>query len=429
MLLNNHLVGGTVKILHTSDWHLGRNIATFDLHDAQVEAVQFIVDEAIKRKVDVFLIAGDVYDQGRPNVPEINLLNRALTQLNEANITVIVTAGNHDEAERLAANSNLMKDNLHIWGSIEDSGKPILVEDEHGPVAFFPFTYLKPFKSREIFNEKGAAIEKASHQEVISQAMVYVRDEISRLEIDLGKQVRTVVLAHAFVTTHGSKPSDESGDPEQLDGVMRSQSERDLSVGGIQNASSDIFDGVSYVALGHIHGPQKVKSKTLTTTIRYSGSLLKYSISEAAHKKSFALINLGPSLVVKDDDIELVLIPQPRGMSRLVGEVDTLTGGEFVINKNDFVDVIVTDAKYSESLQAKIRNYFPYMMSFSHRPMKGQGGSNSQEDIKGRQLSELDIIKGFFGKVTGADLSKAELEVLQSALEEINSGLESDDEN
>jgi exonuclease SbcD len=126
-----------VKILHTSDWHLGRNLATFDLSDAQAEAANFMVDEAIQRKVDVFVIAGDVYDQGRPAVAEINLLNQVLTRLNEAGITVIVTAGNHDEAERLAANSNLMRDNVHIWGFIEDSGKSVVLHDDHGPVAFY----------------------------------------------------------------------------------------------------------------------------------------------------------------------------------------------------------------------------------------------------------------------------------------------------
>jgi exonuclease SbcD len=415
-----------VKILHTSDWHLGRNIATFDLSAAQADAVQFIVDEAIKRKVDVFIIAGDVYDQGRPAVAEINLLNRALTQLNEAGITVIVTAGNHDEAERLAANSNLMKESVHIWGSIEDSGKSIVLQDEHGPVAFYPITYLKPFASREIFNQRGAAIEKASHQEVVSQAMSFVREDLNRLVSENGNNVRSVVIAHAFVTTHGAKSENEVSQEGQLDGVTRSESERDLSVGGIQNASSDLFEGISYVALGHIHGPQQVKAKSPKTAIRYSGSLLKYSLSEANHKKSFVILQLGSNSTVSDEDIELVSIPQPRGMARLVGDVDKLTGGQFAANKNDFVDVIVTDAKYSESLQSKIMNYFPFMMSFSHKPARGEAGTSVSEDIRGRQLSEIDIIKGFFSKVTGADLSKIELEVVQSAIEEVNAGMDED---
>ena len=415
-----------MRILHTSDWHLGRNIATFDLSNAQADAVQFIVDEAIKRKVDVFIIAGDVYDQGRPAVAEINLLNKALTRLNNAGITVIVTAGNHDEAERLAANSNLMKDNVHIWGAIEDSGKSIVLQDEHGPVAFYPLTYLKPFASREIFNERGAAIEKASHQEVVAQAMSFVREDLNRLVSENGSDVRSVVIAHAFVTTHGAKAEDEASQEGQLDGVTRSESERDLSVGGIQNAASDLFEGISYVALGHIHGPQKVKAKSPKTAIRYSGSLLKYSLSEANHKKSFVILQLGSNSTVSDEDIELVSIPQPRGMARLVGDVDKLTGGQFAANKNDFVDVIVTDAKYSESLQSKIRNYFPFMMSFAHKPARGEAGTSVSEDIRGRQLSEIDIIKGFFSKVTGADLSKIELEVVQSAIEEVNAGMDED---
>jgi exonuclease SbcD len=319
-----------------------------------------------------------------------------------------------------------MKESVHIWGAIEDSGKSIVLQDEHGPVAFYPLTYLKPFASREIFNERGAAIEKASHQEVVAQAMSFVREDLNRLVSENGSNVRSVVIAHAFVTTHGARAEDEESQEGQLDGVTRSESERDLSVGGIQNAASDLFEGISYVALGHIHGPQKVKAKSPKTAIRYSGSLLKYSLSEANHKKSFVILQLGSNTTVSDEDIELVSIPQPRGMARLVGDVDKLTGGQFAANKNDFVDVIVTDAKYSESLQSKIMNYFPFMMSFAHKPARGEARTSVSEDIRGRQLSEIDIIKGFFSKVTGADLSKIELEVVQSAIEEVNAGMDED---
>jgi exonuclease SbcD len=254
--------------------------------------------------------------------------------------------------------------------------------------------------------------------------MQYVRGDLAKLQETFEKPIRSVVIAHAFVTTHGAKPNDETTNQMELDGVSRSESERDISVGGIQNVSADFFDGISYVALGHIHGAQKVNSRSGKTNIRYSGSILKYSLSEANHKKSFVIINLGQNQGVADEDIELVAIPQQRGMARLKGDSDILVGGDFAKHKNDYVDVVVTDAKYSESLQAKIRNYFPFMMSFAHKPINESAGVGGLDEIKGRQLSELDIINGFFSKVAGSSLSKSEIEVIQSVLEEVNAGLE-----
>lgn len=409
-----------MKILHTSDWHLGRNLDSYDLSDAQRNAVDFIVTEAIRREIDVMIIAGDVYDLGRPAVADIKLLNWALTRLYEAGITVIVTAGNHDEAERLAANSNLMKENIHFWGSIEDSGKSIVLNDEHGPVAFYPLTYLYVYKSQEIFNRRGAEIDKASHQAVIGQAMSYVRDDLDTLEREHGKKIRSVVISHAFITTHAANRAVAQESNGDVDGIDVSESEKDISVGGIQNASADLFEGITYVALGHIHGPQRVKARSGNTLLRYSGSILRYSMSEVNHKKSFVVLELGPENVIDDNNIELVEIPQPRGMKQLIGTSNELVSGKYADYKNDFVAVVVTDEKYAASLQSKIRHYFPYLLSFAHKPRFAAASEDGYSVDLSASVSDFDVMEAFFTKVTGQPPTANELEIIQSVIEEVS---------
>jgi exonuclease SbcD len=171
-----------MKILHTSDWHLGRGLGDYELYEDQEAAIKFIVDEAISHKANVLVVAGDVFDRGTPPPRSIKLLNQALTRLNEAGIVSIVTAGNHDNAERLSAYSNLLTENVHIWGSITDTGKPILVNDEHGLVAFYPITYLYPDKSIETFEELGQGKVERSHQAVHEHAMNLIRANFEELK-------------------------------------------------------------------------------------------------------------------------------------------------------------------------------------------------------------------------------------------------------
>ncbi len=409
-----------MKVLHTSDWHLGRKLDTYDLSEAQREAVDFIVTEAIRREVNVMIIAGDVYDLGKPAVNDIKLLNWALTRLHEAGITVIVTAGNHDEAERLAANSNLMKENIYFWGSIEDSGKSILIHDEHGPVAFYPLTYLYVYKSQDIFNKNGASIEQASHQAVIGQAMTYVQDDLANLEREYKQKLRSIVVSHAFITPYApikEYSQDRETDFGQID---TSDSEKNISAGGIQNASADLFDGITYVALGHIHGPQRVKSRSSKTHLRYSGSILRYSMSEVNHKKSFVVLDLGPENFVDDSNVELVEIPQPRRMKQLIGTSDDLVSGKYADYKNDFVAVVVTDEKYASTLQAKIRHYFPYILSFAHKPRFLSSDGEDNPAGLSSSVSDLDVLEAFFTKVTGKAPSKKEMELIQSVIEEVS---------
>jgi len=403
-----------MKILHTSDWHLGRGLGNYELNDDQANAVRFIVDEAIARTVDVFIVAGDVFDRGTPPPVAIKLLNEALTRLYDAGIVSIITAGNHDSAERLSAYANLLKENVYICGSIADTGKPILLKDEHGDVAFYPLTFLYPDQSIETFAALGQGEVDRSHQAVHEHAMNLVRDDLASR-----KNTRAVVISHSFVTTYGTKKKREVIDGFEVENdATVSESERDISVGGVQTVTADTFDGASYVALGHLHGPQRISAQKSKALLRYSGSPIRYSLSEKNHKKSFAIVNLEAKLVLTEDDVEIVAIPQSRGMATVKATCAEINSGKFEANKNDFVELIITDEKLDAIELAKARTYFPFVLS-TQTSAFNKARLEDFASLETQNLSDMDLIAQFFEKVSGNALDGADLKLVTSVYEEV----------
>ena len=408
-----------MKILHTSDWHLGRGLGSYELYADQEKAVAFIVDEAIKRKVDVFVIAGDVFDRGTPPPTSIKLLNSALTKLYEAGIVSIITAGNHDSADRLSAYANLLKENVYICGSIADVGKPIIHSDEHGEVAFYPLTFLFPDQSIETFAELGQGEIARSHQAVHEHAMSLVIADLKSRKIK-----RSVVISHSFVTTYGTRTKREVVDGVEIENEATvSESERDISVGGVQTVTADTFDGATYVALGHLHGPQKISTQKSKAVIRYSGSPIRYSLSEKKHNKSFVVVTLGADPVISDKDIEIVPIPQTRGMVTVKATCAEVLSEKFVANKNDFVELIITDENLDAVELARARIYFPFVLSTE---TKNFSVSRLQEygAIDTSNMSDMELIAQFFEKVSGKKLQGADLKTIEATYEEVRNSLE-----
>jgi exonuclease SbcD len=408
-----------VKVLHTSDWHLGRGLGNYDLFADQENAISFIVDEAIKRKVDVIVIAGDVFDRGTPPPISIRLLNAALTRLYEAGIVSIVTAGNHDSAERLTAYANLLKDNVYICGSIADSGKPIIHKDEFGEVAFYPLSFLWPDQSIETFESLGQGEIDRSHQAVHEHAMSLVLADLKTRETK-----RSVVIAHSFVTTYGVKKKRELIDGVEVENdVTVSESERDISIGGVQTVTADTFDGATYVALGHLHGAQKITAQKSKALLRYSGSPIRYSLSEKNHKKSFTVVNIGPEAIISESDIEVVPIPQSRGMVTVKASCAEILSGKYETNKNDFVELVITDQELDAIELAKARTYFPYVLR-TETKFFNPGRLEEFAGVDTEKMSDLELISQFFEKVAGKKLNAGELKTVTAAFEDANKSLE-----
>jgi exonuclease SbcD len=408
-----------VKILHTSDWHIGRGIAGFSLDKEQSDAVNFIVDEAISRKVDVFIIAGDIFDRPNPSSLYIRLFNSALTRLYDAGIITIATAGNHDGADSLAAHANLLKDKVHICGSISDSGNPIIISDAHGDIGFYPLTYLKPDESREIFTKQGHGEIDRSHQAIFENVMGRIRADINRRRSENPKSSRNVVVAHAFVTTYGTSSQREIVDGTVIEnGVTVSESERPISVGGLQTVSADTFDGATYVAMGHLHGAQKISTVSSPSQLRYSGSLLRYSLSEINHKKSFVVLTLNDSDVIDDDQIEIVPIPQPRNMVRISATTSELLSDKYDRNVQDFVDLTITDERLDPVEVAQVRKKFEYIVATRNSRFSEDRLERFRADLgPSLVVTDFDIVATFFDKVAGATLDKAETKLVNQIIE------------
>lgn len=407
-----------MKILHTSDWHLGRGLGNYDLFVDQERAVTFIVDQAIDRKVDVLIIAGDVFDRSTPPPASIKLLNAALTRLFEAGIVSIVTAGNHDSAERLTAYANLLKENVYICGSLADTGRPIVLEDEHGPVAFYPLTFLYVDQAIEAFAEQGHADITRSHQSVYDHAMKQISSDFSGLKKE-HKFARSVVIAHSFVTTYGTKSKREIIDGLEVENsAVVSESERDISVGGVQTVSADTFDGATYVALGHLHGPQRITPQKTKAMIRYSGSPIRYSLSEKNHKKSFAIVTLGADATLDDDAVEVIAIPQTRGMIRVEDTCAQILSGKYQNHKDDFVELLITDESVDSIELAKARGYFNFVLSTA---IKGFDAGRLEDfaNVTTQKMNAIDIIGTFFEKVSGAKPEDDDLLLLSDVYEEV----------
>lgn len=357
-----------VRILHTSDWHLGRSFHREGLLGAQARFIDFLVDLVVAESVDVVVVAGDVYDRALPAVDAVSLFDDALARLVATGVKVVLLSGNHDSASRLGFGSRLMDAaGVHLRTDPRSIDVPVLVEDADGPVAFYPIPYLEPDAVAGLFDCDGRG-----HAAVLGSAMRSVRRDLSRR-----RSTRSVVSAHAFVA-----------------GGVASESERDISVGGIGAVPSSVFDGVDYVALGHLHGPQR-----LADSVRYSGSPLAYSFSEAGHRKSVTLVTLDRAGLA---GVQQVATPVPRPLGRVTGSFeDLMSSARYDALEGSYLQVTLTDAQRPREPMERLRRRFPHVLVLGFAPT---GGSDQRSVPYARRVHGLDdlaLAQGFVEHVRG----------------------------
>lgn len=365
-----------MRFLHTSDWHLGRSLRGFDLGDAQAVAVHQLVDAAIAARCDAFIIAGDVFDRAFPPVQSIELFSAALQRLHDAQITSVVISGNHDSGPRLAVYSGLLADSVHIVGDPDHCGTAIEIAD----TLVYPMPYLNPDEARLIFAEADEPLTR-SHHEVMAHAVERARRDIAARN----HAGPVIAVAHAFVA-----------------GGSASESERDISVGGVPIVGAELFDDFSYVALGHLHRPQQVNER-----VAYSGSLLRYSISEATHEKRAVIVTVEGNEV----QIEDVPIEQPRPMIALHGTMDELLAMRE--HAESFVDITVTDERMPERMHPRLATAFPYAMQIRRTQITAPAVS-----LRGTTTgkSRTQVIDEFLLKTTGRAVTDEERAVIDSVI-------------
>ena len=252
-----------MKVLHVSDLHIGKRVNGMSMLDDQRYILRQILDIAEKRQVSVLLIAGDVYDKASPSAEAVTVFDAFLTDAVAAGLRVLAIPGNHDSAERIAyAQGLLEKQGVCLPPVYAGEVERVELEDEHGPVEFWLLPFLKPGDVRRFFPD----------EEIGDDYSAALRAVLGACAIDQGK--RNVVLSHQLVTAYGTAPD---------------RADDEIKLGGMDNVDVSVYDAFDYVALGHVHRPQRVGRDT----VRYSGSPLKYSFSEARYDKSAALIDLG----------------------------------------------------------------------------------------------------------------------------------------
>jgi exonuclease SbcD len=377
-----------MRLLHTSDWHLGRSFHRVSMLDAQAAFLDHLVATVREREVDAVLVAGDVYDRAVPPLAAVALFDEALHRLADAGVPTVMISGNHDSARRLGVGAGLIdRAGIHLRTDPAGCGTPVLLADDHGQVACYGLPYLEPSLVR---NEFGT--EKAAHETVLAAAMERIRDDLAARE----EGTRSVVLAHAFVM-----------------GGEESDSERDITVGGVCAVPSGVFRGVDYVALGHLHGCQ-----TITERIRYSGSPLAYSFSEADHRKTMWLVDLDASGAVTAERIDC---PVPRPLARLRGTMEELLESpELDRHEESFVEATLTDAVRPADPMARLTRRFPHILSLVFEPDRAPQDTSASYAQRLRGRSDQQIAEDFVAHVRGGKgPDDGERTVLRAAFEDV----------
>ncbi|WP_405846735.1 exonuclease SbcCD subunit D [Streptomyces niveus] len=377
-----------MRFLHTSDWHLGRSFHRISLLDAQAAFLDHLVATALTHEVDAVLVAGDVYDRAVPPLSAVELFDRALHRLAEARVPTVMISGNHDSARRLGVGAGLIDHaGIHLRTDPARCATPVVLADAHGDVAFYGLPYLEPALVREEF--KAA---KAGHEAVLTAALDRVRADLARRP----DGTRSVVLAHAFVA-----------------GGAASDSERDITVGGVSAVPAGTFDGVDYVALGHLHGAQ-----ALTERVRYSGSPLAYSFSESDHRKTMWLVDLGPGGEI---DATRIDCPVPRPLARVRGALaDLLDDPALSRHEEAWVEATLTDPVRPADPMARLAERFPHTLSLVFDPDRGDEDivASYAQRLQGR--SDQEVAEDFVAHVRGgAGPDERERTVLRGAFDHV----------
>lgn len=377
-----------MKLLHIADLHIGKRVNEFNLIEDQKYILEKILQIIDEEKPDGVLIAGDVYDKSLPSAEAVELLDEFLTRLTEHGQSVFMISGNHDSPERLGFGSRIMQKNgLHIAGLFDGTLQKVSMQDEYGTINIFLLPFLKPAMVKPFFEHPIETYEDA------------VRAILSTVE--LNEQERHLLVAHQFVI-HGIQQ------PECSDSEM-------LSIGGLDHVESAAFDGFDYVALGHLHGPQRMGRDT----VRYAGSPLKYSFSESRHQKSVVLIEVKSKGTV---EYRLLPLSPKRDLREIKGPIEELlrVGREDTACSDDYIHATLTDEDEIYDAIGQIRQVYPNLMALDFENSRSRQVRDSQTAASGDVVrkSPLDLFSDFYQVQNHNELSLEQLQIMEQIFEQ-----------
>jgi exonuclease SbcD len=370
------------------DLHLGKSLGDFDLIEDQKYILNQVLDLISRESVDGVLIAGDVYDKAIPSEAATNLLDYFLCSLAEKNVKVFMISGNHDSDERLNYGSNLFASN-HIYISAKYNGELYkqVMTDEYGEVDLYLLPFVKASQVKHFFPDA----EISSYHDA-------VKTIIEKAAID--KNRRRVIVAHQFVAGKEEDPA-----------FGGSESAGTQSVGLVEKIGYDCFDGFDYVALGHIHSPQKVGRDE----VRYAGSPLKYSLSEVNNAKSVPIITLGKK---GDTSIELIPLQPLRDMRHIKGTMENLLDKKNICSSEDFIYATLTNEEMVNDAMGIFQKYYPYTVKIDYD--NSHTREIEQVDISriAENKSFSELISDFYQLVYGCEMKEEEMSIMRMAAQE-----------
>lgn len=376
-----------MRLLHCSDLHLGKRVHECSMTEEQRHILKQIASIAVAQQVDGIIIAGDLYDKLVPSIEAVGLLDEFLTSLWEQHLPVYLISGNHDSPERLSFGTQLLEQNdVYLAGVFTGKAQHLSLQDAYGALELYLLHFIKPAVVRSFYPEESIETYEDAVRVVLSHS-------------DIDPQKRNVLVAHQFVTNNGREPE-------------RSDSET-LSVGALDQVDVSLFDGFDYVALGHIHGPQKIGRET----VRYCGSPLKYSFSEWRHKKSVTIVELKEKGIVLLEQVPLQPIHDLR---EIRGTLSSLLQPEVVAqgDPQDYLRVILTDEIPPYDPLGQLRQVYPNLLrlDFERNEVAAMESITAAQDVEEKTIMEL--FSDFYEMANDRSMNEAERAVMEQIWKE-----------
>lgn len=373
-----------MKFIHLSDLHIGKRVNEFSMLEDQKYILEKILETAEAEAADGVILAGDLYDKPVPPAEAVRVLDAFLTRLAEMGMPVFAVSGNHDSAERVAFGAQLFSGRgVYVSPVYDGKVEYISLRDSFGEVRVYLLPFVKPAVVRHVFEEE----EIDSYQDA-------VRAAVEHMEVD--PAVRNVLVAHQFVT-----------------GAARCESE-EILVGGLDNVDAAVFDRFDYVALGHIHSPQHVGRET----VRYCGTPLKYSFSEAGQEKSVTVVELGDK---GDVGIRKIPLKPLRDMRRIRGSYMEVTDRAFYqdMNMEDYVQITLTDEEDVPDGMQKLRVIYPNLMRLEYDNTRTRESGDVNGACEVEQKSELELFGEFYELQNNQAMSGKQEAFVRRLIEEV----------
>lgn len=394
-----------MKIIHTSDWHIGKIVNEFSMIEDQEYILRKIVKLVEDENPQVLIIAGDLYDRSIPPVEAVELLNDTLDDLIiNKKIKVLAISGNHDSGERLSFASKILeKQGLYIAGSDDKVYRKVVINDNEKNINFYLVPYKDPALVKRLLDKK----EIKNHNDAMTQIVDKIKEDMNKEEVN-------ILVGHGYMTMKREDALDCDDHKYEVAELEISESERPLSIGGTDLIDGNIFNDFDYVALGHLHGRQKIGREEM----RYSGSPLKYSFSEVNHKKGVNILDIGED---KNINIDFKKLKPLRDLRIIKGKIEDLVeeGRHTQEGKNDYIQAILTDDGELMNPMEKLRTVYPNTMLISREKKREYSEDKTSAKGEYKMKSKKDLFKEFYEDLGSGDYTKEKEAVLVNVIDEV----------